>query len=90
MRNNFGLRAFTSLILLFYSSCRKERDLLSALGGKVWVLQSGRIYAEDLDAPYNKRYYDHFGVGTSQSNLQAFYSISLGIVFNSTLHQLKC
>jgi hypothetical protein len=37
------------------------------------------VYVEELDAPYNKRYYDHFGVGQEYSNMQAFDSVSLSI-----------
>lgn len=66
-------------ILILACSCRKERELRDLIGGKNWVLQSGRVYVEELDAPYNKRYYDHFGVGQDYSNLQAFDSVSLSI-----------
>jgi len=67
------------LFLFFYSSCRKERELRDLIGGKTWILQSGRVYVEELDAPYIKKYYDHFGVGKDYSNLQAFDSVSLTI-----------
>jgi hypothetical protein len=78
MKGNFWL-LITYVMILFSSSCRKDQDLQSKLGGKVWVLQSGRVYVEELDAPFNKRYYDHFGPSQDQSNLQAFDSISLTI-----------
>jgi hypothetical protein len=66
-------------MLILACSCRKDRELRDLIGGKNWVLQSGRVYVEELDAPYNKRYYDHFGVGQEYSNLQAFDSVSLSI-----------
>ena len=78
MRGKFWL-LILYVMILFSASCKKDQDLQSKLGGKVWVLHSGRVYVEELDAPFNKRYYDHFGVGQDQSNLQAFDSISLSI-----------
>jgi hypothetical protein len=78
MRGKFWL-LILYVMILFSASCKKDQDLQSKLGGKVWVLHSGRVYVEELDAPFNKRYYDHFGVGQDLSNLQAFDSISLSI-----------
>ena len=79
MRLKIWLLILSSFIIVVWSSCRKERSLRDIIGGKVWILQSGRVYVEELDAPFNKRYYDHFGVGQTLSNLQAFDSVSLSI-----------
>jgi hypothetical protein len=78
-KRGIELIIFGLSILFMGVSCRKERELRDLIGGKTWVLQSGRVYVEELDAPYNKRYYDHFGVGQEYSNLQAFDSVSLSI-----------
>ena len=78
-KRGIELIIFGLSILFMGASCRKERELRDLIGGKTWILQSGRVYVEELDAPYNKRYYDHFGVGQDYSNLQAFDSVSLSI-----------
>jgi hypothetical protein len=78
-KRGIELIIFGVSILSMGVSCRKERELRDLIGGKTWILQSGRVYVEELDAPYNKQYYDHFGVGQDQSNLQAFDSTSLSI-----------
>lgn len=77
-----GLGIVLMAVLLY--SCRKERSFDELLAGKSWVLHSGRVYVEQLEAPFNKEYYDHFGPGQTRSNMQAFDSISLRI---DTLHQ---
>jgi hypothetical protein len=65
------------LIVVLTCSCRKERSFDDLLAGKSWVLHSGRVYVEQLEAPFNKEYFDHFGTGQTRSNLQAFDSLSL-------------
>ena len=77
-----GLGAVLMAVLLY--ACRKERSFDELIAGKTWVLHSGRVYVEQLEAPFNKEYYDHFGPGQTRSNMQAFDSLSLRI---DTLHQ---
>ncbi len=72
------------LIAVLLYACTKERSFDELLAGKTWVLHSGRVYVEQLEAPFNKEYYDHFGSGQTRSNMQAFDSLSLRI---DTLHQ---
>jgi hypothetical protein len=77
--NLLKLSIGVALLAVLLYSCRKERSFDELLAGKTWVLQSGRVYVEQLEAPFNKEYYDHFGSGQTRSNLQAFDSLSLRI-----------
>ncbi len=71
------------LVIAFFiitlSSCQKDEEEDRLISGKKWVLHSGRVYLEELEAPFNKLYFDHFGNGQNRSNMQAFDAFSLSL-----------
>lgn len=68
-----------AFFLITLSSCQKNQDEDRIISGKKWVLHTGRVYLEELESPFNKLYFDHFGNGQNRSNMQTFDSFSLSI-----------
>ena len=72
MKNILTIFSFLIIIILS-NSCKKYEfnEISPTIEGTEWILQSGRIYVENLDNGELK-YYDHFGNNRTNSNLDIF------------------
>jgi len=61
------------ICILSFNSCKKYEfdEPLPTIENNEWILQSGRVYVENLDNGELK-YYDHFGPNRTTSNLDIF------------------
>ena len=65
--------------LFFLVGCKKDTSVNEQIIGVNWILNSGRCYVDQLESPYAKTYYDHFGPNQQLSTQQAFDSLWLPI-----------
>jgi hypothetical protein len=75
---NFPCLGFI-LCLYLLVGCKKDTSVNEQIIGVNWILNSGRCYVDQLEAPFAKTYYDHFGPNQQLSTQQAFDSLWLPI-----------
>ena len=76
---NYNRTILGLLSIFLLVGCKKDATIKQEILGVNWILNSGRCYVEQLESPYNKTYYDHFGPNQQLSTQQAFDSLWLPI-----------
>ncbi len=75
----YNQRILGLLIIVLLVGCKKDSTVNQGIQGVNWILNSGRCYVDQLESPYTKTYYDHFGPNQQISTQQAFDSLWLPI-----------